>query len=61
MVPGDPMPNAPYVLNGRVAVITLDNPPVNGMGLAVRQAVVGALDAAAADPAASATTTASTS
>ncbi|WP_375184888.1 3-hydroxyacyl-CoA dehydrogenase NAD-binding domain-containing protein [Aquabacterium sp.] len=45
------MPNAPYVLNGRVAVITLDNPPVNGMGLAVRQAVVGALDAAAADPA----------
>ncbi len=35
---------------GRVAVITLDNPPVNGMGLATRRAFMQALDQAQADP-----------
>jgi 3-hydroxyacyl-CoA dehydrogenase len=34
-----------------VAVITLDNPPVNGLGFALRQAVAAGLEAAQADPA----------
>ena len=34
-----------------VALIVLDNPPVNGLSHAVRSAVVGAVDAANADPA----------
>jgi 3-hydroxyacyl-CoA dehydrogenase len=38
-------------MHGAVAVITLDNPPVNGLGLAVRSSLVAALDAANADPA----------
>ena len=45
------MSSASYSLHGPVAVITLDNPPVNGLGLAVRQAIVAGIDAAAADPA----------
>ncbi|MDX9844884.1 MAG: 3-hydroxyacyl-CoA dehydrogenase NAD-binding domain-containing protein [Aquabacterium sp.] len=45
------MSNASYALHGPVAVITLDNPPVNGLGLALRQAIVAGIDAAAADPA----------
>lgn len=44
------MSSASYSLHGPVAVITLDNPPVNGLGLAVRQAIVAGIDAAAADP-----------
>lgn len=36
---------------GPVAVVTLDNPPVNAMGAAVRVALKAALDAAMADPA----------
>jgi len=39
------------VRHGDVAVITLDNPPVNGMGHAVRTAVAESLRDAAADPA----------
>lgn len=35
---------------GGVAVITLDNPPVNSLGHALRQRIVSALDAAEADP-----------
>ncbi|MDD5000083.1 3-hydroxyacyl-CoA dehydrogenase NAD-binding domain-containing protein [Rhodoferax sp.] len=34
-----------------IAVITLDNPPVNGLGLATRRALTAALGAAQADPA----------
>src|SRR5512142_319821 len=34
-----------------VAVITLDNPPVNGLGHALRSASAAGLDAAQADPA----------
>ena len=34
-----------------IAVVTFDNPPVNGMGLAVRRGMVDALAAANADPA----------
>jgi len=40
-----------YELNGRVAVLTLDNPPVNGLGHAVRSEIVAGLDRATADPA----------
>jgi len=36
---------------GPVAVLMIDNPPVNAMGVAVRLALKGALDAAMADPA----------
>jgi len=34
-----------------VAVVTLDNPPVNGLGQALRSAIVAGVDAAQADPA----------
>ena len=37
--------------HGDVAVITLDNPPMNGLGLGTRQALVAALAAANGDPA----------
>ena len=40
---------ARYELHGRVAVITLDNPPVNGLGHAMRSDVVAGLDRANAD------------
>jgi len=36
---------------GAVAVITLDSPPVNALGQAVREAVVARIAAAAQDPA----------
>ncbi len=36
---------------GRVTVLTMNNPPVNGLGLALRNALLAALDAALADPA----------
>ncbi|EWS64110.1 hypothetical protein Y695_02653 [Hydrogenophaga sp. T4] len=31
---------AEYQVHGDVAVITLNNPPVNGLGLSTRQAIV---------------------
>jgi 3-hydroxyacyl-CoA dehydrogenase len=40
-----------YQDHGDVAVITLDNPPMNGLGLSTRQGVVNALDQAIANPA----------
>src|SRR5262245_42857442 len=40
-----------YEIRGRVAVITLDNPPVNGMSHAVRTLMMEGLDRALADPA----------
>ncbi len=42
---------AEYAVQGNVAVITLNNPPVNGMGLATRQAVADGLAKAHADAA----------
>ncbi|MFP5339353.1 MAG: 3-hydroxyacyl-CoA dehydrogenase NAD-binding domain-containing protein [Gammaproteobacteria bacterium] len=42
---------AQYKVHGDVAVITLDNPPVNGLGLATRQAIAAGLDQAQDDPA----------
>ncbi len=43
--------SADYAVHGNVAVITLNNPPVNGLGLATRQAFIHGLDQAVADPA----------
>jgi 3-hydroxyacyl-CoA dehydrogenase len=34
---------AQYKVHGTVAVITLDNPPVNGLGLATRQGITNGL------------------
>ncbi|KQQ45083.1 3-hydroxyacyl-CoA dehydrogenase [Duganella sp. Leaf126] len=42
---------AHYQVHGAVAVITLDNPPVNGMGLATRTAAVAGIERALADDA----------
>ncbi|MDB5950920.1 MAG: 3-hydroxyacyl-CoA dehydrogenase [Massilia sp.] len=41
--------SADYVVNGSVAVITLNNPPVNGLGLATRTAAVDGVRRALAD------------
>jgi 3-hydroxyacyl-CoA dehydrogenase len=41
--------SAEYVVKGKVAVITLNNPPVNGLGLATRTAAVEAVNRALAD------------
>ena len=43
--------SADYAVHGNVAVITLNNPPVNGLGLATRQAFIQGLDQAMVDPA----------
>jgi 3-hydroxyacyl-CoA dehydrogenase len=43
--------SAEYQVHGTVAVITLNNPPVNGMGLATRTAAVAGLKRAQADDA----------
>ena len=39
---------ASLVMHGRIAVITLDNPPVNGLGYETRSQFSAALDRAAA-------------
>src|SRR3954452_15620627 len=42
---------AEYKVHGDVAVITLNNPPVNGLGYATRVAIAEGIDKANADPA----------
>ncbi len=42
---------AEYKVHGDVAVITLNNPPVNGLGLATRQGITAGLEKAQADAA----------
>jgi 3-hydroxyacyl-CoA dehydrogenase len=42
---------AEYKVHGDVAVITLNNPPVNGLGLATRQGITAGLEKAQADDA----------
>ncbi|HEY0201610.1 MAG TPA: 3-hydroxyacyl-CoA dehydrogenase NAD-binding domain-containing protein, partial [Burkholderiaceae bacterium] len=42
---------AAYEVHGDVAAIMLDNPPVNGLGLATRQSIVAGLERAEADAA----------
>jgi len=44
-----PFPTS-YAVHGSVAVVTLNNPPVNGLGHALRSGIVAALDQALADP-----------
>ncbi|RZT91413.1 3-hydroxyacyl-CoA dehydrogenase NAD-binding domain-containing protein [Rivibacter subsaxonicus] len=43
--------SASIEVRGNVALITMSNPPVNGLSLAVRQGVAAAIDQAMADPA----------
>jgi 3-hydroxyacyl-CoA dehydrogenase len=43
------MENALYNITGDVAVITLNNPPVNGLGLDLRKAIIASIERAAAD------------
>ena len=43
------MSSAHYQMHGSVAVITLDSPPVNGLGFALRSALVAGIDRALAD------------
>ncbi|AOF85899.1 enoyl-CoA hydratase/isomerase family protein [Hydrogenophaga sp. RAC07] len=42
---------AEYQVHGDVAVITMNNPPVNGLGLSTRQGIAAGLEKAEADPA----------
>ena len=44
-------PATRYEAHGAIAVIRMDNPPVNGLGAALRSAIVVDLDRALADPA----------
>src|SRR4029450_3992150 len=41
---------ARYETRGNIAVITLDNPPVNGLGHATRSGVASGIERANADP-----------
>ena len=43
------MSTAHYAVNGETAVITLDNPPVNGLGHALRSGIVAGLERALGD------------
>jgi 3-hydroxyacyl-CoA dehydrogenase len=43
------MESALYNITGDVAVITLNNPPVNGLGLDLRKAIIASIERAAAD------------
>ncbi len=43
--------SANYEVRGAIAVITLDNPPVNGLGFATRKAAAEGIERAEADPA----------
>jgi len=43
--------SANYEVHGSTAVITMNNPPVNGLGFATRKALTDGLEAALADPA----------
>ena len=45
------MSSATYEVHGSTAVITLDNPPVNGLGYDLRVGIVAGIDRASADPA----------
>ncbi|HJV82897.1 3-hydroxyacyl-CoA dehydrogenase NAD-binding domain-containing protein [Noviherbaspirillum sp.] len=45
------MEHAAYTVNHDVAVITLNNPPINGLGLDLRRAIIASIERAADDPA----------
>ncbi|MFM8796273.1 MAG: enoyl-CoA hydratase/isomerase family protein, partial [Betaproteobacteria bacterium] len=42
--------SASYEVRGAVAVITLNNPPVNGLGLSTRVALAAGIEQAVGDP-----------
>jgi 3-hydroxyacyl-CoA dehydrogenase len=44
------MSSAKYEVHGSTAVITLDNPPVNGLGYDLRSGIVAGLDQARPTP-----------
>ena len=44
------MTQANYTNHGAIAVIAMDNPPVNGLGLELRRGIVAGIDQALADP-----------
>ena len=41
--------SADYTVQGDLAVITMNNPPINGLGLSTRLAIVAGLEKALAD------------
>ncbi|MBP5148864.1 enoyl-CoA hydratase/isomerase family protein, partial [Pseudomonas protegens] len=43
-------PSVASALHGNILVLTLDNPPVNALGVEVRRGLLAALDSAADDP-----------
>ena len=43
--------SATYETRGPVAVITLNNPPVNGLGLSTRKGITDGIERASNDPA----------
>ena len=45
------MNSTPYQLHGEVAVITVDNPPMNGFSHALRRQIVAGIEQAEADAA----------
>lgn len=45
------MSSTHYELNRDVAIVTLNNPPINGLGLDLRVGIIAAIDRANADPA----------
>ena len=45
------MSSTNYTVSGNIAVITMMNPPVNGLSLELRQGIVAGLAQAVADPA----------
>lgn len=45
------MVNVEFRLDGDVAILSIDNPPVNGLGQAIRAQLISAIDTAEADPA----------
>ena len=45
------MDHAAYEVKRDVAIITLNNPPINGLGLSLRRAIITAVERAANDPA----------
>ncbi|MCR9220098.1 MAG: enoyl-CoA hydratase/isomerase family protein [Alphaproteobacteria bacterium] len=47
----DPAATVHYAIEGAIAVLTIDNPPVNALGHAVRAALLDGLQRAASDPA----------
>ena len=44
------MQSALYEATGQVAVVTLNNPPINGLGLELRRGIIAAIDRAIENP-----------